>query len=100
MIELLLPQRADCYTRVNNDDVADAIFVWNLFLIQNGLGQQNGQTQNLLINDLTGGGRRVTVEATSQLASQIMGLGLSAGFATFRIRPFLRLIRLRPCSQI
>ena len=98
-IEIELPQRFDIYTRANNDDVSDANLVWNMFLIQNGLVQLNGLTQNLRISDLNGGARRVTVEATTQLASRILGLGQMARFGwNYRFRPFVRLIRNRPCS--
>ena len=98
-IEIDLPQRFDIYTRANNDNVSDANLVWDMFLIQNGLSQLNGHSQNLMISDLDDGGRRVTVEATYQLASQIMGLGVMARFGwNYRFRPFVRFIRRRQCS--
>ena len=75
-----LSQGFDVWTRANNDNESDADLVWNLFLVQNGLGHLNGDSQNLIISDLDVGGRRITVEVTYQLGSRIIGLGPMARF--------------------
>ena len=98
VVEILLPHTADMYTRINIDELANAIFVWGLFTAQNNL---TGHSRNHRIVDFRFG-RKLTVEASYNIGSRLRALGGgltgSCGFVNFPITYKIRLVA-RPPGQ-
>ena len=95
VVDLYLPRAADMYTRLNPDDLSNAIGVWGLFTAQHNL---IGHSRNHRIADC-GLGRKVTVDVSYIVGSKLRELGGgmtgSARFVNHRILYRIRLVARR-----
>ena len=99
VVELYLPRAADMFTRLNPNDLANAIGVWGIFTAQNNIVGHSGnpRIEDCLLS--CGLGRKVTVEVSYIVGSHLRELGGgmigSARFVHLRIRYRIRLVARR-----